>query len=260
MTKVVLTALAVAVFVPSVGLAQYAPKWHVGDWWVVKEWVTDLRGGWQWQRWRYDVLRTEDVDGKDCFVLQVGDTASAGSGPRTLYYVRTDSCRIIREVDYYWQAGKLLGPGTFNCPQGMYGPFPGEPQLPLFPLDTMATRDSTFVRRRVARSWERMRQFTHLADSASLRRYREEPNQSGGRPINPGNGVLFVSLSQSSEPAGPGGPEVARLYTLQLWSEDLPWRLYSEWGQYQYNPRRVLPAYVETREWLVRSGHSGNQR
>jgi hypothetical protein len=247
----VLLALAVVALAPSLGVAQYAPKWHVGDWWIVKEWMPDLNGGSgsHWQHCRYDVLRTEKVDRNDCFVLQWGDTLSPRSGPRTLYYVSSDSLRIIRRVDYFQQAGKLLGPSTFNCPQGMYGPNPGEPQLPLFPLDTTATRDSTFV--------SHFRQFASLADSVSLRRYREDPDQSSGRPISAGNGVLFASLAQSSEPTGPGGPEVARLYSLQLWSEDLPWRLCSEWGQYLHTPGRTVRTYVETREWLIRSGHTG---
>lgn len=253
-SSAVLLALAVVALAPSLGMAQYTPKWHVGDWWIVKEWVPDLHGGsgWHWQHWRYDVLRTEEVDRKDCFVLQWGDTLSPGSGPRMLYYVRTDSLRIIRRAIYYRRAGKLVGPKTLNYPQGMYGPNPGEPQLPLFPLDIMATRDSTFVRH--------FRQFTSLADSVSSRRYREDPDESGGRPISPGSGRLFTVLSQSSEPAGPGGPEVARLYSLQLWSEDLPWRLYSEWGQYLHRPGRETRTYVETREWLIRSGHLGSQR
>jgi hypothetical protein len=252
-----LLALAVAVLLPSLGIAQYAPKWHVGDWWIVKEWITDLHGGWQWQHWRYDVLRTEKTDGRECFVLQRGDTLDPGTGPRTLYYVRSDSCRIIKEVDYYWQNGKLYGPGTFNCPQGMYGPFSGEPQLPLFPLVPELVRDSAFVRRRVARFWGHLRQFTYLADSAALDRYRAEPSQSGGRPVGLGNGRVLASLSESAEPTADGGPDVVDLYTLQLWNENLPWRLYSEWGQYRHKPGKVLPPYVNVREWLVRIGHSG---
>jgi hypothetical protein len=255
LSNIVLTALAVAVCVPSVGSSQYAPQWHVGDWWVVKERCTDMRGGRHWQHRRYDVLKMEKVDGQDCLVLQRGDTASPGNGPRTLYYVRSDNWKIVREVDYFWQQGQLVGPSTFECPQGMFGPLPGEPHLPLFPLDTVIVRDSTFREYHVARSWAWLRQSSGLADSALLKRWLTEPDTLAGRPVPPGRGRMFSVLCELGVPRDSSGPAVRYAYSLQLWSEDLPWRLYEERGQYV--PPGSSTRYVDVRTWLIRHGRSG---
>jgi hypothetical protein len=216
----------------------------------------------QWQPWRYDVLGTEKIEGKNCFVLQkkVGDTTPAQDGPRSLYYVRTDNWRIVREVEYFWQHGKLLGPNTLNCPQGMFGPFPGEPRLPLFPLDTASVRDSTFRQYHVARFWARLRQFSGPADSTLLNRYCEEPDTSGGRPVPSGGSRVLFALSElgdSQHPSrslGDSNGIVPADYSIQLWNSDYPWCLYEELGQYA---RESGARLSEERSWLIRCGHTG---
>jgi hypothetical protein len=236
-------------------LAQYTPQWHVGDWWIVKSWVSNLHGGRRWQHSRYDVLGVENVEGKNCFVLQCGDTASPGIGPRTLYYVRSDSWRIVRQVSYSVLSGKLMGPWQFDCPQGMFGPMPVEPQWPVFPLDTTALRDSAFILRHGARGMFPMRQFSRQDDSAALRRYRAEPDTGGGNPVPVGRGKFYAALTELGAPPEKGGPDVRASYTLQIWSEDYPWRMYWEWGQYV--PRGELHTEPDSRAWLVRFGRSG---
>ena len=54
LTRVILTALAVSACLPSVGSAQYAPTWHVGDWWVIKTFEQSDVGfdGWAWNQTR----------------------------------------------------------------------------------------------------------------------------------------------------------------------------------------------------------------
>lgn len=241
----------------SVAQAQFTPQWHVGDWWIVKQWSTDMRGGWQWQTRRYDVLGVEKVGRRDCFVLQekLGDTTPARDGVRSLYDVRTDDWKIVREVFFSWspQGSRNLSPDTLDCLQGMFGPICSELRLPLFPLDTVVVRDSTFRLHRIARSSAYLRQFSGLADSALLNCYRSEPDTSGGRPIQPRGGTMFAVLSELGAPCDSRDSIVPRTYSLQLWSGDHPWRLYEESGQYAPGGAR----WFEERSWLIRSGRSG---
>lgn len=255
-------SVAVAVFgiatLCSVAQAQFTPQWHVGDWWIVKQWCTDLRGGMDWRPWRYDVLGIEKVGGKDCFVLQakLGDTTPARDVGQdlfyVLFYVRKDNWRIVREAEYYRQAGKLRGPGTRNYPTGMFGPRPDQSCLPLFPLDTASVQDSTFrLYGRIHGSVGYLRHFSGLADSGLLNRYRSDPDTSGGRPVQPGGGTMFAALSEGGTPRD--GSIVPSSYDLQLWSSDYPWHLYSEGGQYLREGVRSQ----EKRSWLIRCGRSG---
>jgi hypothetical protein len=249
----VLLVLAIAALAPSLGVAQYTPRWEVGTWWVVKEWQRDPRGGMSWQHRRYDVIGIDEVSGRDCFVLQeeFGDTTPARGGIRSLYYVRTDNWRIVRRDMYFQRAGKLVGPSTVNYPQGMFGPRAFEPRLPLFPLDTVPVRDSAFRDYEFPYSCAYLRQLSGTADSDLLDRYLSEPDPSGGRPVQPGGGTMFSMLSEMGAPRD--SVIVPSLYSLQLWSSDYPWRLYEEEGEYspEGGARRL-----HSRSWLVAWGRA----
>jgi hypothetical protein len=249
--------VAVTVLLPSMLVAQYTPKWHVGDWWIVKEQMPSLTGrDWHWQTDRFDVLRIEKVDGRDCYVLQQGDTTSPGSGPRDLYYVRTGDCRIVRKVEYFQQAGKLMDPGIRNFPEGMFGLFPPGPHLPQFPLDAEPTRDSAFHLYSFVIGVTSLRQFSGLADSALLNSYLSYPNTSSrDRPVLSPGGKMYSVLCEEGAPRGPGGHDVPYTYDVQLWSTDYPWRLYEEWGQ--YDPPGSSARRSNSRSWLIAVGHKG---
>jgi len=256
LARTVPTALAVAVSLPALGIAQYTPRWHVGDWWIVKTRMPSMSGhGWQWQYERYDVLSVEKVDGRDCFVLleKYGDTTSVCAGVRTLYYVRTDDFRVARRVEYYRQAGRLIGPVTTDYGQGMLGTLPGA-LLPLFPLDDAGVPDSTF--RYFKPQSADLRQFTGQADSASLRGCLDDPGPSYGHPVPLRGGRVFSVLSEMGAPGEAGRPKVPDTYTLQLWSEDYPWCIYGEWGQYK--PRGGGVRSSSVRNWLIACGSSGS--
>jgi hypothetical protein len=252
-SRAVLLALAVVALAPSFAAAQYAPKWHVGDWWIVKVWESDMIGGKRWLCDRYDVLRVEESGGADCFVIQhrIGDTAASRDGVRDVYYVRTTDYRIVRKVEYLHQAGKPLGPRVFNCPEGMYGPTPFHPRLPLFPLDSVSTQDSGFHDCHTAMSWASLRQFSGPADSALLSRHLVEPNPSGGCPVQLRGGTVFSVLSEMG--VRRDSITMPSVYSLQLWSRDYPWRLYEEQGQYVPDGTRT----PRSQSWLVACGHSG---
>jgi hypothetical protein len=231
--------------------AGYTPKWRVGDWWIVKSRMRSLSGhGWQWDNDRYDVVSMEKVEGKNCLVLRKGDPDSPGSGPRKLYYIRTDDFRIIRRVEYFWQAGKLIGPVTADFPDCRTGPDPAE-LLPMFPLDAAGIQDSIF---RIYAKGGYLRQLSGPPDSDLLRDCRNYPDTSQGHPVQPRDGKLYSVLCESGTPRGPTGQIEPFVYSLQLWSEDFPWRLY--WEQGRCKPPWGGPRYPEVRSWLSAFGHT----
>jgi hypothetical protein len=251
-----LTALMVAACAPAVGSSQYAPQWHVGDWWMVSEQMPRITGrGWHLQTNRYDVLGIEKVNGRDCFVLQrkFGDTTSAREGVRFLYYIRTDNWRVIRMGTYLRQAGEIHGPGVSNYPDGMRGFHPFGAWFPLFPLDTATVQDSAFHLDTLTYGAADLRQFSGIADTALLNRYLSGADSSGARPVQPRGGAMFSVLSEVGVPRD--SIIVPVDYNLQLWSRNYPWRLYEEWGQYEPEGSSIRQA--RSRSWLVRCGHTG---
>ena len=254
LTRVVLTALVVAVFVPSSGLSQYTPQWKAGDWWVVKEWNPGLASGWQHKR--YDVLRTEKLGDNACYVLQYGDTASPGSGTRTLYYVRCDNWQTVRSDDYLESQGQTIGPVAMDFPDGMFGPFPAEPCLPPFPLEAATSRSAAKVIHGGYGPLDPLRRYSHLADSAALSSYGAEPDSAGGRRVEVGTGRTYVAMSELVTPADSGGADVPYRYILQLWSEDCPWWVYEELGACDPMTGARQP---EEQSWLIDWGHSVKQ-
>lgn len=251
LTRLILTALAIAVCVPSIGLSQYTPQWKVGDWWVVKEWNPGMASGWQHKR--YDVLRTEKLGEDACYVLQYGDTASPGSGTRTLYYVRCDNWLTVRSDDYLENQGQVIGPIAMDFPDGMFGPFPAEPLMPPFPLDPATSRSAAKVIHGGGGPLDPLRRYSLLADSAALSSYRADPDSAAGRPVQPRTGSIYVAMSELVTPSDSEGLEVPFRYNLQLWSGDCPWRLYEELGDCDPVTGARQP---EEQSWLIAWGNS----
>jgi hypothetical protein len=199
-------------------------------------------------------LRTEKLGDDVCYVLQYGDTASPGSGSRTLYYVRCDNWRTVRSDDYIENQGQIIGPATTDFTDGMFGPFPAQPLLPPFPLDAATSRGSAKVLHGGAGPSDPLRQYSLLADSAALSSHRAEPDSAGGRPVQPGAGRTYLAMSELVTPSDTGGPDVPYRYILQLWSEGYPWRLYEELGACDPVTGVRQP---EERSWLMAWGSSG---
>jgi hypothetical protein len=249
--RVVLTALAVAVSVPAACLAQYTPQWHVGDWWVVKVRYPSMTGhGWQWQHERYDVLKIEKVDGKDCFVLRRGDAASPDSGDRKLFYVRDDNYSVVRRVAYYRQAGRLVGPVSSDFPTGTLGPR-SSMLLPAFPLNVTTGSDTAFRLRISGTEVVNSRQSVGIADSILVNHCLAALDSSGSHAVDTRGRAVFSILTEEGAPQEPSGLDVPCTYGLQLWSEGYPWRLYEEHGSYARGSGVRLPAESS---WLVACG------
>jgi hypothetical protein len=251
----VLLALAVAALVPSLGMAQYAPKWHVGDWWVTKTWHKSMSGEWEWDHMRYRIVGVAKVDKKDCFVVESRFQEPGGvlSSEKIAYYVRTDNWLVVRQVMTYTYKDQPRA-DTLNRPLGMFGPFQAaEARLPRFPL---ANNADTVFRLKVRDDCAAMlREISTIADSARVNRLLADGDTSGERVVRP-SGIVCQVRSEMGGNLDPGPLPGEKLITqsLQLWSDDQPWRVYEELVGY-HGPD--LKRFVIERTWLVASGHGG---
>jgi len=247
--RAVLTALAVAVCLPSIGSAQYTPTWHVGDWWVIRIWEPSTSGKWVWHHKRYSIVGVEKVGKRDCFVLETRYQGPKGQLARTknVFYVRTDDWLVVRRVTTRTFNDTLCPPATYDCPLGLFGPVQGgEPRLPRFPL-RLGVQDTTFKLQRRDDGFAELREISSLADSALVKRLLAEGDTAGERVVRPTSVVYQVR----NEVGGDLETDNRRIVqSLQLWSDDQPWRLYEELVQYD-GPKPVRR--VIERSWLVAS-------
>jgi hypothetical protein len=258
---VVLLALAIAALAPSLGVAQYAPKWQVGDWWVVKRLTRSEVGfghDWDWHYYRYDVARIEKLGKRDCFVLEIQLQSPSGepaTRTKDALYVQIADWLVVRQEIGHTYADTVCSPYVRNAALGLFGPFrTGEPRLPRFPLQ-LGNPDTTFKLKRRDDGSAEMREISRLADSALVKRLLDEGDSVGGRVVRPTGPVYQVRNEMGGETIPgpqPGMREIVR--SLQYWSDDQPWRLYEELVQYR---GEKLVRSVEERSLLVASGHAG---
>jgi len=258
LTRVILTALTVAACAPSVRPSGYAPKWHVGDWWVVMTWQRySPFCDWGSQYTRYDVTCIEKVGQQDCFVVE---TRSQGAddwlaGNKNVLYVRTDNWFVVRRVWVRTNKDTLCPPDTLECPLGLLGPSGGgEPRLPRFPL-VPGDPDTAFRLQRRGGYSAKLREISRAADPAMVERWLDEGDSACGRVVRP-TGVVYLVRNEVGgdiEPRhAPHDRRVAQ--SLQLWSSDLPWRPYEELALNYGSDYGWLAA---ERSWLIAVGHSG---
>jgi len=234
---------------------QYAPQWHVGDWWVVKTW-RQSESGWVWYHVRYDVARIEKVGDRNCFVLEARLQSSKGNLSRTAnaFYVRTDDWLVVRQVVTKMSGDRLLPPITLERPLGLFGPFQGgEPRLPRFPLQP-GGQDTAFTLQQRDDGAAFLREISGFADSTLVHRLLDDGDTTGRRVVRPTGVVRQVRTESGGTLAPdplPGGKRITQSF--QLWCEDQPWRVYEELVNYdgQEPMRRVME-----RNWLTASGHS----
>lgn len=259
----VLLALAVVALAPSLGVAQYAPKWHVGDWWLTKTLAVPPEGGGPvWRYKRYDVVRTDRVGKRDCYVLQTVSSGPKGEMERdtVLFYVRVDDWLIVREDVARFYADKPLGMGIQPAPLGLFGPFPGEPALPRFPL-RLDDPDTTFKLKKRERCLAELREISSIADPAMVKRLLDDGDSvtvrhlfgwvdsTRIRVLRP-TAIVYQVRNELGGDLDTDNRSIVQ--SLQLWSDNLPWRVYEELVQYT-GPRSVRR--VEHRTWLIASGH-----
>jgi hypothetical protein len=238
-----LLAVACARQFTTVGKQGFTPNWREGDWWTLSTWT-----GYEWRLSRYDLLRIEEVDSRECFVLQEkkGDTTAVPDGERTLFYVRKDNWRVVRVASYT----KSGGPYLTDYPQGTFGFAPDQPRLPWFPLDTSTAQSFTFRSYEVTRFVRGvLRQHARPADSVLMRRYTARPAPPGARDSRFASGTMFSVLIDGGVPRQ---TRVPNEYSLQLRSSDCPWRLYEEEGTYARDGMRDY----DRRTWLIAWGYS----
>ena len=260
-SSAVMLVLAIAALAPSLGVAQYAPKWHVGDWWVTKtlrELLTGAGKEWVSDYMRYEILGVEKVHSRDCFVLEARPQGRPDGAPakiREVYYVRRDDWLVVRRTMTRTYNDTLLPAYTEDCPLGLFGPSPaGEPRLPRFPL-RLGDPDTTFKRQRRQHGFAELREISTLADPAAVKRLLDEGDSANVRVVRPTGAVYQVRVEAGGNLApGPFSDDPRITQSLQLWREGQPWRLYEEYVQY-IGKRRAR--FVTERSWLVAVGHSG---
>jgi len=262
--RTALLALAIAALAPSLGLAQYAPKWLVGDWWEVKTWCMSPAGGYAWAHTRSKVKSVEEVAGRECYVIETRNRLPSGSlgKCRNVWYVRKDDWLVVRQVIATTFQDTLRPPVTTDAPLGMFGPFQGgEPRLPGFPLDSTHKTDTLFRLRERYDGPAVLREIVVSADSAFVNRMMLEAGDDGGRVQRP-SGVVYLTRDElagnatlralTKQGTFPGARPT--IQSLQLWGDSQPWRVYEELVVYgKTEPTREI---VE-RSWLTASGREG---
>lgn len=253
-SRVLLFALVVAACarqITTVGHLGYTPKWRVGDWWIVKTWQPQpmsLRGEWGWNYMRYDVARIEKVEQQDCYVVEMrsgwGTNISSSGPPGRALYVRTVNWLLIREVAARFYSGKRVAPDVYDYPRGLFGPFISEPRLPRFPLQP-ASRDTAFEGERHLSGYAYLREISSVADPVMVRRVLNEEDTTAERAVRP-VGVVYQVRNELR------GDDITQ--SLQLWSDNQPWRLYEERVGYGGPHGRRS---VAERSWLITVGHKG---
>jgi hypothetical protein len=171
--------------------------------------------------------------------------------PGIVLYVRTDNWRLVRREMARFFGGKRIAPDVYDTPRGLVGPFVSEPRLPRFPLQ-LANLDTAFKREDLIYGVADLREISSMADPAPVKRILAEGDTGGARVIRPTGAVYQVRSEAAGNPI-PGSLTGQREITqsLQLWSDDLPWRAFEELVQYKGPDRTRI---VSERSWLVATG------
>jgi hypothetical protein len=243
----------------------YAPKWHVGDWWVTKTWeyYPGQPPFWTWHYRRYDVLRMEKVGGRSCFLLitRTADRYGNGGNDTVFSFVRADSWLVVMEE---YSLGKARAHSVENAPHGRPGLYgTGSQRIPMFPL-RLDDPDTSFKLLKLDRGGSaELRELSSIADASLVRRLLDDgdtmsvagffPEVKGDskrvRVLRPTGAIYQVR----KELGGEIGTDNSRIsQSLQFWSNGQPWRVYEERVQLEgLKPvRRVV-----SRAWLIAVGH-----
>jgi hypothetical protein len=262
-SRALLLALVVIAFAPPFGVAQYTPKWRVGDRWVTRT-FEDSPTGWgrTWRYTRYDVLRMAKVGGHSCFLLitRTADRYGDGGNDTVFSFVRADSWLVVREEVTLGRRPHAVR----NAPHGRFGlDEMGSLRIPEFPL-RLGDADTSFkLLKSDDDGFAELREITSLADPATVKQLLDDGDtvsvtgcfaelkdySARVRALWPTGAVYQVR----KEIGGDLGTDNSRIgQSLQFWSNDQPWRVYEE---------RVLldglkpVRRVYSRTWLIASGH-----
>lgn len=245
------------------GKTIYTPKWYVGDWWVIKTLSPRYSGlfvgaRWEWTYMRYDVVGIKKVGQNDCYVVEMRsgrriNIATSGEPGRVLY-IRTDRWLLVRQEEARFYDGKRLSPFVRHYGGGSFGPRMSEPRIPRFPLQ-LASQDTAFKLEYFTYSVADLREISRPADPAFVNRLLAEGDTAGSLVIRP-TGAVYDVRSEIAGEHDPGSPTGRSNIgqSRQLWSDDLPWRIFEELVGYDgsYGSRSV-----KERSWLIAVGHAG---
>jgi hypothetical protein len=260
----VVLAFAVAALASSLAVAQYAPTWHVGDWWVTKT-FEDSHTGWgrTWRYTRYDVVRMAKVGGHSCFLLitRTADRYGNGGNDSVFSFVRADSWLVVREE---YCLGKARAHSVENAPHGRPGLYGmGSQRIPMFPLRLDDPDTSFKLLECDRRGFAELREISSVADSSLVSRLLDDgdtvsvtghfaemkADSKKVRVLRPTGAVYQVR----KELGGDLGTDNSRVsQSLQFWCNDQLWRVYEERVLLD-GPKPVRRVYSRT--WLIAVGH-----
>ena len=203
-----------------------------------------------WSYRRYDVVRVAKVGKRDCFVLMTRTAGLHGELERdtTLLYVRVDDWLVVRTEVTHTYADTICPRWVWNTPLGQFGPDEAL-RLPRFPLRP-GDPDTTFKLMKRDDGFAELREISSIADSASVERLLNEGDSVGRLVLRP-TGIVCQVRNELGGDLGTDNSLIVQ--SLQLWSDDLPWRVYEELVHYT-GPKSVRR--VIERAWLIASGHS----
>jgi len=203
---------------------------------------------------QYRVVGIEKVGKRDCFAVE---TRYLGCRATDVFYVRADDWLIVRHVVTTEFNRKLRPPIVRDCPLGQYGPFSGEPRLPRFPLQPAGT-DTAFKYKRFNGYSAWLREVSDVADSSLVNRLLSAGDSAGALVPRHSGSVYRVrsEVNGNPEPSGPQDADMRIDQSLQLWSDDLPWRVYEELVQYDKYDGTKLGRRVVERTWLIAVGQA----
>ena len=243
----------------------YTPRWRVGDWWMTKTFGESPGGnGPNWSYRRYDVVRIAKVGRHACFVLMARTAGLHGEVDRDTVasYVRVDNWLVVRQDITHTYNDTICPHWVKNAPLGL---LPDEAlQIPWFPL-RVGDPDTTFKLIKSSDGSAELREIPSIADSASVQRLLDDGDSAWAkrlldgwdedsvrvRVVRPAGAVYQVR----NELGGDLGTDNSLIVqSLQLWSDDQPWRVYEELIHYTWPKpvRRVIE-----RTWLIAVAHKG---
>jgi hypothetical protein len=201
------------------------------------------------------VAAIEKVGQDDCYVIEIRGSSRPSIGrdgaASIVLHVRTDNWLVVRTQHARQYGGKSVLPDIREYPRGLFGPFMAEPRLPRFPLLPM-NQDTIFKRERRDDCYADLREISRPADPALVERLLAEGDTGDVRVVRP-FGVVYQLRNELGGDLIPGLQPGEReiMQSLQLWSDDLPWRLYEAVVDYR-GPKHV--GRVQERSWLVAVG------
>lgn len=252
-------------FLATVGLVgelpnDWAPKWEVGDWWIVQTYTrytepSSYPQPWSKSgRWRYEVKGIEKVNGQNCYVLELSAVMLRGDKLlQEYYYFRVNDLRAVR---VYYPPERHIPPSE-GRPSArdikIDGGYAGMIHLPCFPLIKQGSKADSLAT--IPRKWGGIGWATQIVTQSGVEEFEEifadfdsicsYFSRYGHRNLV--EDTLIISQMRNEEAyfvLAEGGVNTLE----QIWVPSLPYALFGRlyWPQKEEGTKQVSEFY-----WLV---------